>query len=144
MYEESNQPNQCYLKLYKNNDWVWIPIAMRATDVKYITKYWSHCEKSAPTLEKKYGKYFLRFAFVEKVELSETVIQDRRICAVDLGLNTDAVCSIMTADGTVLARKFINFRVKKTIYIMCLTVSSVSKGSTVPTALQLCGVTPKP
>lgn len=109
MYEESNQPNQCYLKLYKNNDWVWIPIAMRATDVKYITKYWSHCEKSAPTLEKKYGKYFLRFAFVEKVELSETEIQDRRICAVDLGLNTDAVCSIMTADGTVLARKFINF-----------------------------------
>lgn len=81
MYEESNKPNQCYLKLYKNNDWVWIPIAMRATDVKYITKYWSHCEKSAPTLEKKYGKYFLRFAFVEKVELSETEIQDRRICA---------------------------------------------------------------
>ena len=39
MYEESNKPNQCYLKLYKNNDWVWIPIAMRATDVKYITKY---------------------------------------------------------------------------------------------------------
>ena len=113
MYEESNQPNQCYLKLYKNNDWVWIPIAMRATDVKYITKYWSHCEKSAPTLEKKYGKYFLRFAFVEKVELSETEIQDRRICAVDLGLNTDAVCSIMTADGTVLARKFINFPSEK-------------------------------
>ena len=113
MYEESNKPNQCYLKLYKNNDWVWIPIAMRATDVKYITKYWSHCEKSAPTLEKKYGKYFLRFAFVEKVELSETEIQDRRICAVDLGLNTDAVCSIMTADGTVLARKFINFPSEK-------------------------------
>lgn len=113
MYEESNKPNQCYLKLYKDNDWIWIPIAMRATDVKYITKYWSHCEKSAPTLEKKYGKYFLRFAFVEKVELSETEIQDRRICAVDLGLNTDAVCSIMTADGTVLARKFINFPSEK-------------------------------
>lgn len=86
---------------------------MRSTDVKYITKYWSHCEKSVPTLEKKCGKYFLRFAFVEKVELSETEIQDRRICAVDLGLNTDAVCSIMTAYGTVLARKFINFPSEK-------------------------------
>ena len=27
----------------------------------------------------------------------------------DLGINTDAVCSIMTGDGTVLARRFISF-----------------------------------
>lgn len=113
MFSESNEPNQCYLKLYSKNDWVWVPVAMRATDVKYITKYWSHCQKSAPTLEKKYGKYFLRFAFEEEVKLSDTEIQDRRICAVDLGLNTDAVCSIMTADGTVIARKFINFASEK-------------------------------
>lgn len=113
MFTESNEPNQCYLKLYSKNDWVWVPVAMRATDVKYITKYWSHCQKSAPTLEKKYGKYFLRFAFEEEVKLSDTEIQDRRICAVDLGLNTDAVCSIMTADGTVIARKFINFASEK-------------------------------
>ena len=113
MFTESNEPNQCYLKLYSKNDWVWVPIAMRATDVKYITKYWSHCQKSAPTLEKKYGKYFLRFAFEEEVKLSDTEIQDRRICSVDLGLNTDAVCSIMTADGTVIARKFINFASEK-------------------------------
>ena len=76
-------------------------------------------KKSVPTLEKKYGKYFLRFAFVEKEELSETEIQDRRICAVDLGLNTDAVCSIMTADGTVLARKFINFPSEKRPFVSC-------------------------
>lgn len=113
MFSESNKPNQCYLKLYSKNDWVWVPVAMRATDVKYITKYWSHCQKSVPTLEKKYGKYFLRFAFEEEVKLSDTEIQDRRICAVDLGLNTDAVCSIMTADGTVIARKFINFASEK-------------------------------
>ena len=31
------------------------------------------------------------------------------ICSVDLGINTDAVCSIMRADGTILGRKFINF-----------------------------------
>ena len=33
--------------------------------------------------------------------------------AVDLGLNTDAVCSIMEADGTVCARKFIGFADEK-------------------------------
>ena len=31
----------------------------------------------------------------------------------DLGINTDAVCSIMKADGTVCARKFINFADEK-------------------------------
>ena len=31
------------------------------------------------------------------------------IRSVDLGINTDAVCSIMRADGTILGRKFINF-----------------------------------
>ena len=31
------------------------------------------------------------------------------ICSVDLGINTDAVCTIIQADGTVLGRKFIDF-----------------------------------
>ena len=31
------------------------------------------------------------------------------ICSVDLGINTDAVCTIMQADGTVLGRKFVDF-----------------------------------
>ena len=35
--------------------------------------------------------------------------KSRAICSVDLGINTDAVCSIMRADGTILGRKFINF-----------------------------------
>lgn len=113
MYTESSTPNRCWLKLYNQKDWVWVSVKMRPTDVKYITKYWSHCEKSAPTLEKKHKKYFLRFAFEESVQFADVEVQDRRICAVDLGLNTDAVCSIMTADGTVLARKFINFPCEK-------------------------------
>ena len=35
------------------------------------------------------------------------------VCSVDLGINTDAVCTIMRADGTVLGRKFINFPSEK-------------------------------
>lgn len=74
--------------------------------MKYIEKYWSHCAASAPTLEKHYGRYYLRFAFEEKITLSETPIQTQRICSVNLGLNTDAVCSIMNSTGTILDRKF--------------------------------------
>lgn len=113
MYSVSENPYSAYLKLYRSNDWVWVKIRLRGTDVRYLNRYWRHCKPSAPTLEKRYGKYYLRFAFTEKVELSETPVLDQRICAVDLGLNSDAVCSIMTSDGTVLARKFINFPSEK-------------------------------
>lgn len=113
MYSVSEDPYSAYLKLYCGNDWVWVKVRLRGTDVRYLRRYWQHCKPSAPTLEKRYGKYYLRFAFTEKVELSETPVADRRICAVDLGLNSDAVCSIMSADGTVLARKFVNFPSEK-------------------------------
>lgn len=113
MYCASDDPCAAYLKLFFNNDWVWVKVRLRGADVRYLKRYWQHCKPSAPTLEKRYGKYYLRFAFTEEVKLSETPVTNQRICAVDLGLNSDAVCSIMSADGTVLARKFINFPSEK-------------------------------
>ena len=62
----------------------------------------------APTLEKRHHKYFLRFSYTEEVTLTKTPVKEQIICSVDLGINTDAVCTIMRADGTVLGRKFIN------------------------------------
>ena len=35
-------------------------------------------------------------------------MKEQIICSVDLGINTDAVCTIMRADGTVLGRRFID------------------------------------
>lgn len=107
-HEQMYKPGK--IKLFLNNDWVWIDIDFKKTDVNYLRKYWSHTKASAPKLEKRYGKYFLRFSFEEKdIKLTDTPVQDQIICAVDLGLNTDATCSIMNSTGTVLARKFINF-----------------------------------
>lgn len=102
------------MKLYQENDWVWVPVKLRKTDIDYINRYWDTCkDKSAPILEKVHKKYYLRFAFKEVVALSETPIAEQVICAVDLGINTDAVCSIMKSDGTILARKFIDFASEK-------------------------------
>ena len=109
MYLEGDEAYTAKLKLLVNNDWVWVPVSLLPTDINYLKKYWSNCDASAPALEKKHGKYFLRFSFEEKVALSDTPINEQKICSVDLGINTDAVCSIMCADGTILARKFINF-----------------------------------
>lgn len=113
MYEPNESEGTASLKVYLNNDWVWVTVKLLKTDIKYLQKYWQHCKPSAPVLEKRHRKYFLRFAFEEKVKLSDTPIRQQRVCAVDLGLNSDAVCCIMDANGTVLARKFINFPSEK-------------------------------
>jgi IS605 OrfB family transposase len=78
-----------------------------------LEKYWSDVEASAPVLEKRFGTYYLRFAFEELIFLGNANVKDQTICSVDLGLNSDAVCTIMTSDGTVHARKFINFTCEK-------------------------------
>ena len=67
----------------------------------------------APLLEKRGKYYYLRFAFEEEIKLPTVDIQSQIIVAVDLGLNNDAVCTLMDANGTVLERKFINFNSEK-------------------------------
>ena len=100
MYKEDTPKNAKYPKGMNPGD----------GNINYINKYWGACEdKSAPTLEKIHNKYYLRFSFTETVILSDAPITEQIICTVDLGINTDAVCSIMKADGTILARKFIDF-----------------------------------
>ena len=102
-----------FLKLYNGKDWVWQKVMLRKTDLAYIRRHWNGVKEKSPVLVKRYKKWYLQFAFEEKAELAGRPVEQRRICAVDLGLNTDAVCSIMTADGTVAARKFINFPADK-------------------------------
>ena len=106
------------IKVFRNNDWVWQEIRLSKTDVDYLSRrIGTNTVVSAPVIEKKYGHYFLRFALTEQIEFPEFDVFDRRICAVDLGINTDAVCSVMDAHGTVLARRFINFaREKDSVY----------------------------
>ena len=113
MYLETESGTVCKLKVLHNNDWIWITVNLKKTDVAYLKKYWSHTKPSAPKLEKRHKKWFLRFTYEELVKLSSTPVEDQTVCAVDLGINQDAVCSIMESDGTVLARKFINIPSEK-------------------------------
>ena len=100
------------VKVYANHDWVWREITLRKTDLKYLNRRIKEnpsCSISSPTIERRpKGHYFLRFTLTENIELSSVPLKERLICAVDLGINTDAVCSFMNVHGTVLARKFIN------------------------------------
>ena len=111
MYRRSE--DRVYLKLWDGKDWVWQEVHLKKTDLDYLRKHWSDVKAKSPVLVKRHTKYFLQFAFEEAVSLRDVPIEKRRICAVDLGINTDAVCSIMTGDGTVAARKFISFAAEK-------------------------------
>lgn len=109
MYLDDCDGDAVRLKLFVNNDWNWVTVQLKHTDVINIQRHMQNAKMSVPTLEKKNKKWFLRFAFEEQVQLNKTPLEEQRILAVDLGINTDATCSVMNVDGAILARKFVNF-----------------------------------
>ncbi|MCA0757165.1 transposase [Paenibacillus sp. N4] len=105
MFERTSD-STALIKVFHQNDWVWIEIEFKKQDL-YKRGVWNWKENN-PTLVKVGKKYFLHISYESKVKLKKDKIQNIRACNVDLGLTKSAVCSIMDSNGTVLARKFIN------------------------------------
>ena len=109
MYREGAEgKDEAYLKLYDGHDWKWFRVYLKRTDMEYLRRNWKGKKASAPALEKRHRRYFLRFSYTEEVTLTKIPVKEQIICSVDLGINTDAVCTIMRADGTVLGRRFMD------------------------------------
>ena len=114
MYLNLMDGNKACIKIYKYNkknntgDWVWLNINLREQDLKYINFNTYGMKEQSPTLVKNGKKYYLQFPFEQKVTLNKTKLKDTKVCAVDLGINHSAVCSIIDYNGTVKAREFIN------------------------------------
>ena len=111
--EDTEEKDGACLKLYDGHDWKWFRVSLSHTDMEYLRKYWAGKRAAAPVLEKRHRKYFLRFSYIEEVPLTKAPVKEQIICSVDLGINTDAVCTIMRSDGIVLGRKFIDFPSEK-------------------------------
>ena len=101
------------IKIFHNNDWVWLDVTLRNQDVKYINRHCALGKELVPTLKKSGKQWYLVFPFEHKTVFTDIQPQYRTVCSVDLGINTNAVCSIMLSDGTVVARKFIDFPTEK-------------------------------
>lgn len=103
------------IKVYRKKDWVWMPVSLRKTDLEYIRKNCSDLRACAPVLKKVHHGYVLQFAYKlpssEKKFVKDTDVS--RIISCDLGINTDAVCTVMDKSGTVTGTKFINSPVEK-------------------------------
>ena len=110
MFSRIDETN-AHIKVYKNNDWVWIPITFKSHDLFKRGVYdWKECN---PKLTKVGKKYFINFSYEKNVELNTTKLKDQISISVDLGITNSAICVAMKADGTVIGRKFINEPVEK-------------------------------
>ena len=104
------------LKVYNGSDWVWADYRTRKTDYDYAQKNVYDWKASAPVLVRKHGYYQLRTTYVLSSEHFPKYIKDKDVSVavgVDLGVNTDAVCSALSIDGTVIGQKFVNSPVEK-------------------------------
>ena len=105
--------NEIQIKIYKNNDWVWLNAKLRQQDINYILKKCNSFKESSPSLIKKGRKYFLQFSYESIAKLSNAPVSKQIVLGVDLGLNHSAVCSVINSQGTVVGRKFINQPIEK-------------------------------
>jgi putative transposase len=125
MFERTSDTT-AQIKIYHKNDWVWITIKFKKQDL-YKRDVWDWKENN-PKLVKVGKKYFLNFSYQSKVKLNKTKMKDQKVCAVDLGINNSAVCSVIDAKGTVLARKFVNqTKEKDRLYTMTNKLRKVQR-----------------
>ena len=104
------------LKIYNGSDWVWADFSLRRTDFMYAKNNLADWKQSAPTLAKRGHRYELRFAYTTKASCFPCFKKDidvQTALGVDLGINTDATCSVVRKDGTVAGQRFINSPVEK-------------------------------
>ena len=95
------------LKVFRNNDWVFETYKLKTSDCTYYQRYLAGKKQNVPIIQKKGRRFYATFSYEEETTLMPEKSIDK-ICAIDLGLNTDATCSIMDRDGTVYARHFVS------------------------------------
>ena len=96
------------LKVFKNNDWIYETYGLKTSDCNYYKKNLVNKKQNVPTIKKRGRRFYAEFSYKENVPLIDQN-DIKKICAIDLGIDTDTTCSIMGADGTIYARKFIHF-----------------------------------
>lgn len=89
------------IKVWNGSDWVWINCPIQSVRKRHLLE---HSERKSPSLIVRKGKFHLSVPF----KLNPPKLKDGPVCAVDVGINTLATCTIVHSDGTVTARKFIH------------------------------------
>lgn len=95
------------VKVFIRNTWDWLTVSLRKSDADYIVRHCGGRRECVPTLQKRGKRWYLDFAFEEKITLPETDVYGQTILAVDLGINNACTCCVMDSGGTVSGREFL-------------------------------------
>lgn len=104
------------LKLFDGHDWLWKDVKVRETDWRYVCRQMDGWAAAPPVLTKRGHRYELRVAYTLANKRFPKYKKDKEattVLGVDLGINTDAVCSAVQKDGTVTGQRFIDSPVEK-------------------------------
>lgn len=105
--------NLIELKVYKNNDWVFITYKLKGNDISYIKKHCIGKKESCPSISINHKTIKVNFSYEENVKLVDKKPLEYKVLGVDLGVNNQAVMCVMDKTGTVYNRKFIDFKYEK-------------------------------
>ncbi len=100
------------IKIYDKDEWKWLNITFRKSDVDYIKHHCVGQQRMSPTLTLRGKKWSLDFPFKQKKQLTDVDTDQQRILAVDLGINNACACAVMTSDGAVHGRHFLQLPVE--------------------------------
>ena len=95
------------VKVFIRNTWDWLTVSLRRSDADYILRHCGNMKECTPTLRKRGKRWYLDFAFEEKITLPVADISKQTILAVDLGINSACTCCVMDSRGTVSGRGFL-------------------------------------
>ena len=95
------------IKAFTRGTWDWLNVELCKGDVDYILRRCKSRKECVPTLQKRGKRWYLDFAFEEKIMLPDTEVSASRVLSVDLGINSACTCCAMEADGTVAGRAFL-------------------------------------
>jgi len=90
------------IKVWNGNDWVWITVPLASKRLRHAVPT-NKALSPALLTDSKTMRLSVPFESTVSIPVSKKI---RRACAVDLGINSTATASIVTQDGTVVARKF--------------------------------------
>ncbi len=127
------------VKLFNGKDWLWYHVPFEPINAEKRFPSKDGWERQNPMLVNKDKRWSLHFPFEKHVILPEKNFECP-VLAVDLGLTTTAVCSVVHADGTVTHREFINYGGEKDRLQGTLAHIAVKSAETylIPEGEQLC------
>ena len=87
--------------------WGWATVYIPERDMKCLRRAMQHGELHRPKLVYEYHKFYLEYPVEYKsIPCPDIPLSDQTVLSVDRGFNHGAVCSVVTASGSVLARYF--------------------------------------